>query len=147
MTGKNDIKDLTLLGQKVKIPERKLETFPNHSKPGDLKVVLRCNEFTCRCPVTHQPDWAQIEISYVPNEKIVESKSVKLYLETFREEGIFHEHLAQVILNDFVNALDPITCSITVKFNIRGGISIDATASYEKRSAERVLPGNLANLK
>jgi 7-cyano-7-deazaguanine reductase len=69
--------------------------------------VLHCREFTCRCPITGQPDWAEITISYRPNARIVESKSVKLYLETFREEGIFHEHLATTIRDDFVAALDP----------------------------------------
>ena len=126
-----NVTELTLLGQQVAIAERKLETFPCRSEPGALEVVLDCTEFTCRCPVTHQPDWATIEIRYRPNDKIVESKSVKLYLETFRDEGIFHEHLAQIILDDFVAALDPLRCSVTVKFRVRGGIAIDATVSYE----------------
>ena len=116
---------LTILGQQVSA-ERRLEGFPNRSHPGSLSVVLHCHEFTCRCPVTHQPDWAQVIIEYVPDQWIVESKSLKLYLETFREEGIFHEHLAQVLLDDLVKAVAPLSCSVTVCFNIRGGIAITA---------------------
>ena len=122
---------LTILGQKV-TAGRRLEVFPSRSQPGALAVKMHCHEFTCRCPVTRQPDWAQITIDYVPNQWIVESKSLKLYLETFREEGIFHEHLAQVLLDAFVAAARPLSCSVTVSFNVRGGIAITATASYEQ---------------
>jgi 7-cyano-7-deazaguanine reductase len=76
-------------------------------------VTLSCAEFTCRCPITGQPDWATITISYVPAERIVESKSVKLSVETFREEGIFHEHLATTIRDDFVAALDPRSLAVS----------------------------------
>jgi 7-cyano-7-deazaguanine reductase len=124
---------LTKLGHKA-TPDRNLEVFPNRSRPGSLTVNLHCTEFTCRCPVTGQPDWAQIDIEYVPDQSIVESKSVKLYLETFREEGIFHEHLAQVILDDLVAALRPLSCAVTVRFNVRGGIAISATASYRREA-------------
>lgn len=119
---------LTKLGNSNSQTDRKLETFENTAQ--NLKIVLRCMEFTCRCPVTHQPDWATIDIAYLPGKHIVESKSVKLYLETFREVGIFHEHLAQQILDDFVSALSPVECSVIVHFNVRGGIAIDATATY-----------------
>ncbi len=120
---------LTKLGHKA-APDRNLEVFPSRSAPGALTVSLHCAEFTCRCPVTGQPDWAQIDIEYVPNRSLVESKSLKLYLETFREEGIFHEHLAQVVLDDFVAAAHPLSCTVTVRFNVRGGIAITASASY-----------------
>jgi 7-cyano-7-deazaguanine reductase len=121
---------LTKLGRKA-TPDRSLEVFPSRSEPGQLSVTLHCTEFTCRCPVTGQPDWAQIDIEYVPAGSIVESKSLKLYLETFREEGIFHEHLAQRILDDFLAAARPLSCTVTVRFNVRGGIAITAAASYE----------------
>ncbi len=123
---------LTILGSQAR-PARRLEVFASHSQPGDLVVKLHCHEFTCRCPVTGQPDWAEIYIEYVPDHSVVESKSLKLYLETFREEGIFHEHLAQVILDDFVAAAQPLRASVTVDFNVRGGIAIAATASYERQ--------------
>ncbi len=122
---------LTKLGQQV-APDRCLEAFPSRSRPGTLSVKMHCTEFTCRCPVTGQPDWAQIIIEYMPDQSIVESKSLKLYLETFREEGIFHEHFAQVLLDDFVAAAQPLSCSVAVSFNVRGGIAITATATYRR---------------
>ncbi len=122
---------LTVLGRQA-TPQRRLEVFPSHSRPGALSVKMHSTEFTCRCPVTGQPDWAQITIEYVPDQSIVESKSLKLYLETFREEGIFHEHLAQVLLDDFVAAAQPLSCAVTVSFNVRGGIAISATATYTR---------------
>ena len=83
---------LTKLGNPDARADRNLEVFETADQT--LRVVLECAEFTCRCPITNQPDWATITIAYTPRSRIVESKSVKLYLETFREEGIFHEHLA-----------------------------------------------------
>ena len=93
---------LTKLGNTDARADRRLETFA--TADTTLEVVLHCREFTCRCPITGQPDWAEITISYRPKARIVESKSVKLYMETFREEGIFHEHLATTIRDDFVAA-------------------------------------------
>jgi 7-cyano-7-deazaguanine reductase len=119
---------LTKLGNPDARADRRLEAF--ETADTTLQVVLHCREFTCRCPITGQPDWAEITISYRPKAKIVESKSVKLYLETFREEGIFHEHLATTIRDDFVAALDPRSLDVTVMFSQRGGIAIDATSSY-----------------
>lgn len=91
-----------------------------------MEVTLHCSEFTCVCPLTGQPDFATIEISYVPDKFIVESKSMKLYLETFRNVGIFHEHLAVDIGKDFLTFVKPKSVSVTVRFNVRGGIAIDA---------------------
>jgi 7-cyano-7-deazaguanine reductase len=126
---------LTKLGNPDARADRRLEVF----ETGDpaLRVTLDCGEFTCRCPITGQPDWATIAISYVPAGRIVESKSVKLYLETFREEGIFHEHLATTIRDDFVAALDPRSLEVTVNFNSRGGIAISAQSSYDRDAAAR----------
>jgi 7-cyano-7-deazaguanine reductase len=126
---------LTKLGNPDARADRQLEVF----ETGDpsLRVTLDCGEFTCRCPVTGQPDWATIAITYVPAGRIVESKSVKLYLETFREEGIFHEHLATTIRDDFVAALDPRSLEVTVNFNSRGGIAISAQSSYDRDAAAR----------
>jgi 7-cyano-7-deazaguanine reductase len=119
---------LTKLGNPEARADRQLEIF--ETRDPALRVTLDCAEFTCRCPITGQPDWATITIGYVPDGRIVESKSVKLYLETFREEGIFHEHLATTIRNDFVAALDPRSLEVTVNFNSRGGIAISAQSSY-----------------
>lgn len=129
-TSKNDLKKLTKLGQKAK-PARTLEVFPNHA-PGEIEIKLICTEFTCRCPLTLQPDYATIEIEYKPDKWVVESKSMKLYLETFREQGVFHEHLAVDIGKDFVKFVKPLECEVKVLFNVRGGIAIEAEWEYEK---------------
>ena len=124
-TTKEDLKKLTQLGKGSAKPARTLEVFPNHSGQN-LEVELHCTEFTCRCPLTGQPDYAEILITYVPNKYVVESKSMKLYLETFREVGVFHEHLAVDIGNDFVKFVKPKKCEVEVIFNTRGGIAISA---------------------
>ena len=128
-TNKADLKYLQSLGKNA-TPSRTLEAFPNHA-PGELEVVLKCTEFTCVCPMTGQPDYAEIEIRYVPNKFVVESKSMKLYLETYRNTGIFHEHLAVDIGKDFMKFIKPLAVSVTVKFHSRGGIAIDATWASE----------------
>jgi len=119
---------LTKLGRAQVSADRELETFP--ATDAGQVVVLRCAEFTCRCPVTGQPDWADIDITYTPGTLLVETKSLKLYLETYREQGIFHEHLAAVILADLVAALAPAACTVAVKFHARGGIAVEAISTY-----------------
>ena len=123
-TNKTDLKNLTKLGRSSKA-ERTLESFPNHA-PGKITVTLNCTEFTCLCPLTGQPDYAQIEITYVPDKLVVESKSMKLYLEAFRNEGVFHEHLAVDIGKDFIKFIKPRSLDVDVKFHVRGGIAISA---------------------
>lgn len=110
-----------------------LEWFTIDELSAHLNVTLKCTEFTCRCPVTNQPDWATIVIKYEPHLRVIESKSVKMYMESFRDTGIFHEHLAQQMLDDFVKVLEPWECSVTVHFNTRGGIAISATATYDPK--------------
>ena len=83
-------------------------------------------------PITAQPDWATIEIRYRPGPRVVETKSLKLYLETFREVGIFHEHVAKKIRDDLVALLDPESLAVTMRFNRRGGIAVAATSSYTR---------------
>lgn len=129
-TKKDDLKALSKLGKNAK-PSRSLEVFPNHA-PGELEVTLHCTEFTCICPMTGQPDYADIEIVYAPDKFVVESKSMKLYLETFRTTGVFHEHLAVDIGKDFVKFVKPLSVTVTVKFHVRGGIAIDATWNYQQ---------------
>jgi len=126
------LKDLTLLGRDVRKPVRKLETFPNQHPGRPYTVTLDSNEFTCLCPATGQPDFATITIRYVPDQRILESKSLKLYLWSFRDEGHFHEHVTNVILDDLVAALDPIRCEVIGAFNVRGGISITVEARHER---------------
>ena len=128
----NDLADLTLLGSgKAAKPVRKLETFPNRAT-RDYTVTLSTDEFTCVCPMTGQPDFAKITIEYVPDKKIVESKSLKLYFWSFREEGVFHEHITNIILDDLVAALSPRHCKVTAEFAVRGGIAITVDAQYQK---------------
>jgi len=128
---KNDLEGLTLLGKTVK-PVRRLETFPNHHEKRDYVVTLQTDEFTCICPKTGQPDFAKMKIQYVPDKKIVESKSLKFYLWTFRNQGVFHEHVTNVILDDLVAALQPRWCKVTAEFAVRGGIAITVEAEYKK---------------
>jgi 7-cyano-7-deazaguanine reductase len=123
---------LTLLGKDVRKPIRKLETFPNKNPGRRYTVTLVCPEFTCVCPATGQPDFATITIKYIPDQRILESKSLKLYLWSFRDEGHFHEHVTNTILDDLVRALDPISCEVVGEFAVRGGISITVEAKYNK---------------
>ncbi|MEW6334261.1 MAG: preQ(1) synthase [Thermodesulfobacteriota bacterium] len=134
MTSKADLKDLTVLGGGPGTPGRKLETFPNRHPDRDYWVTLHTEEFTCLCPLTGQPDFAKLTIRYVPDRRVLESKSLKLYLHSFRNEGTFHEHVVNVILDDVVAALAPRSCRITADFAVRGGIGISVEAEYKGRS-------------
>jgi 7-cyano-7-deazaguanine reductase len=130
-TKKNDLSGLTLLGKATK-PLRKLETFPNHNDERDYVITLQTEEFTCVCPKTGQPDFAKIKIQYIPDKKILESKSLKLYLWSFRNKGVFHEHVTNIMLDDLVAALQPRWCKISAEFAVRGGIGINVDAEYKK---------------
>jgi len=131
LTTELDLDRLTILG-KESIPSRKLETFPNHHPKRDYMVTMHTEEFTCVCPLTGQPDFAKIKIQYIPDKLILESKSLKLYLQSFRNEGTFHEHITNVILDDIVAALAPRWCKITADFTVRGGIGISVDAEFKK---------------
>jgi 7-cyano-7-deazaguanine reductase len=134
MTEESDLEGLTLLGGDAK-PSKKLETFPNHHPDRRYTVRLESDEFTCLCPATGQPDFANITVEYIPNKKILESKSFKLYLWSYRNEGVFHEHVTNTILDDLVAALDPHWCRVIGAFNIRGGIYITVEAEHGRRDA------------
>ena len=129
---KKELIGLTLLGATQRKPVRRLEAFPNRNPGRGYSVTLVCPEFTCVCPMTGQPDFGTITIRYVPDKRILESKSLKLYLWSYRQEGVFHEHVTNVILDDVVKALEPRSCTVTGAFHARGGISITVEASYEK---------------
>jgi len=111
-------------------PSKQLETFENPSPGRDYEILFDCPEFTCVCPMTGQPDFAHIEIRYVPDQLCVELKSLKLYLWSFRNEGHFHEAVTNRILDDLVAALAPRRMVVTGSFNVRGGISTEVTATY-----------------
>jgi 7-cyano-7-deazaguanine reductase len=131
MPKKKKIRGLTILGRKSK-PGKKLEGFPNRTPNRYYLVTLETEEFTCVCPITGQPDFASIRVAYVPDKKIIESKSFKLYLWSFRNEGHFHEHVINIMLDDFINVINPHWCKITGVFNMRGGIGITVEAEYIK---------------
>ncbi len=133
ITPKSDLGGLTLLGRGAR-PARKLETFPNHHSGRDYVVTLHSDEFTCVCPATGQPDFARLTIQYIPDRKILESKSLKIYLWSFRNEGAFHEHVTNLILDDLVKALSPRWCKVTGVFAVRGGISITVEAEHRKKN-------------
>jgi 7-cyano-7-deazaguanine reductase len=120
---------ITKLGRADAEADRNIETFP--ITDSSQEVTIDCREFTCRCPITGQPDWATIRIDYRPGSLGVETKSLKLYLETYRDEGIFHEHLATKIRDDLVAALQPRFLKVTVDFNVRGGIALAASSTYQ----------------
>jgi len=130
-TQESDLNGLTLLGRDAK-PTKKLETFPNRHPERDYVVTLKTEEFTCVCPATGQPDFANLTIQYIPGKRIVESKSLKLYLWSYRDEGVFHEHVTNVILDDLVSVLKPRWCKITAEFAVRGGVSITVEAEHKK---------------
>ena len=131
-TKKEITEGLTLLGREVTQPVRKLETVPNQHPGRRYTVTLECPEFTCVCPITGQPDFATITTRYIPDQRIIESKSLKLYLWSYRDEGVFHEHVTNQILDDLVEAMDPLYCHVSGAFNVRGGISITVDAEYNK---------------
>ena len=107
-----------------------LETFENMHPDNDYWVRFNCPEFTTLCPITGQPDFAEIRISYVPDKRMVESKSLKLYLFSFRNHGDFHEDVVNVIMKDLVKLMDPKYIEVTGFFLPRGGISIYPFANY-----------------
>lgn len=124
-----------------------LETFMNKHPENDYFVKFNCPEFTSLCPITSQPDFATITISYVPGEKMVESKSLKLYLFSFRNHGDFHEDCVNTIMKDLIRLMDPKYIEVWGKFTPRGGISIDPYCNYGKPGTkwEEVAFNRMAN--
>lgn len=137
----NQINGITLLGnQKVDYqfsytPEV-LETFKNKHQDNDYFVKFNCPEFTSLCPITGQPDFAVIYISYIPDVLMVESKSLKLYLFSFRNHGDFHEDCMNIIMKDLIKLMDPKYIEVWGKFTPRGGISIDPYCNYGRKGTE-----------
>jgi 7-cyano-7-deazaguanine reductase len=107
-----------------------LECFTNKHPDRDYFVRLNCSEFTSLCPMTGQPDYATIYINYIPDQKLVESKSLKLYLFSFRNHGDFHEDVVNIILKDLISLLNPKYIEVMGKFTPRGGISIHPFVNY-----------------
>ncbi|MCC6994527.1 MAG: NADPH-dependent 7-cyano-7-deazaguanine reductase QueF [Deltaproteobacteria bacterium] len=113
-------------------PNKQLETFPNPAPGRDYSIDFECPEFTCVCPMTGQPDFAVIKITYVPDATCVELKSLKLYLWSYRDEGAFHEAVTNRILDDLVKAVAPRSATVVGDFAIRGGIRTIVTARHSK---------------
>ena len=138
MPGRNENNlDLSLLGNQeneysFEYDPDVLETFENQHPNRDYFVKFNCPEFTTLCPKTRQPDFATIYISYIPNVNMVESKSLKLYLFSFRNHGDFHEDSVNTIMNDLIDLMDPRYIEVWGKFTPRGGISIDPFCNYGK---------------
>ncbi len=109
-----------------------LEVFPNPHPNREYEIEHVCPEFTSVCPITGQPDFATIRIVYVPGEKCVELKSLKLYLGAFRNEGHFYEDVTNLILDDLVAMMDPIRIEVIGEFNVRGGIRSVIRASHQR---------------
>ncbi len=156
---KSETEGLTLLGNKKTeyrdnyAPEV-LETFVNKHPENDYMVTFNCPEFTSLCPITGQPDFARIIINYIPNEKMVESKSLKLYLFSFRNRGDFHEDCVNIIMKDLVKLMQPKYLEVKGIFTPRGGISIYPFANYgekgtkyEKIAEERLFDSLKENMK
>ena len=114
-------------------PSRTLEAVPNAHPDRDYEVAMTIPEFTCVCPITGQPDFATIRIRYVPDQQLVELKSIKLYIWSYRNEGAFHEDATNRILNDFVAAAAPRWIEVVGDFGVRGGIKTVVRATQGKR--------------
>ncbi|OJV99806.1 MAG: NADPH-dependent 7-cyano-7-deazaguanine reductase QueF [Chloroflexi bacterium 54-19] len=120
------------LGEGKTVPTKQLDSFENPAQDLDYTIVLDIPEFTCLCPITGQPDFARFTIEYRPDLKCVETKSLKLYMWSFRNEGAFHEAVTNSILRDLVKVLDPKWIKITGIFNARGGITPTIISQWEK---------------
>lgn len=113
-----------------------LDTFPYEFPGNEVSVRFEMPEFTAICPFSDFPDFGTIRLEYVPNERCVELKSLKLYINSFREVKIFHEHVINVVLEDFVRACDPLIVEIEGDFNVRGNIKTTVRASYVRKDSE-----------
>ena len=143
MRSDNELSDITLLGNtSVNYPTQYapeiLETFPNKHPENEYLVTFTCPEFTSLCPKTGQPDFAKIIINYIPRHRMVESKSLKLYLFSFRNHGDFHEDCINIIMKDLVKLMDPRYLEVIGLFTPRGGISIYPFANYADAEHEEL---------
>jgi len=114
-----------------------LDTFPYEFPGREIKIKFDIPEFTCVCPFSDFPDFATIRIEYTPHERCVELKSLKLYINSFRDLKVFHEHVINLILEDFVQACDPLSVEIEGDFNVRGNIKTTVCASYRREEGSK----------
>ena len=141
-SGLADARNLEQLGSKTEYKYDQphagiLETFPNPADPDNVYAVdLQFNEFTSLCPKTGQPDFAELKVTYWPREKCVETKSFKLYLFAYRNQGAFMERITNQIRDDLVKVLEPNKLLLTMQFNARGGIALTCAAQYDRYAEE-----------
>ncbi|MGN0606762.1 MAG: preQ(1) synthase [Oscillospiraceae bacterium] len=141
MRDAENTKNISLLGnQHTEYPDKYspevLQTFTNMHQDNDYFVKFNCPEFTSLCPITGQPDFATIYISYIPDIEMVESKSLKLYLFSFRNHGDFHEDCVNTIMKDLIKLMNPKYIEVWGKFTPRGGISIDPYCNYGRKGTK-----------
>ncbi len=112
-------------------PSKELEIFDNPTPERDYTIRIHLPEFTCLCPKTGQPDFATLDLEYVPEQSCIELKSLKLYIWSFRDEGAFHEAVSNEILSDLVKACNPRFMRLTAEFNVRGGVYTTVVAEHK----------------
>ncbi|VAW52296.1 NADPH-dependent 7-cyano-7-deazaguanine reductase [hydrothermal vent metagenome] len=112
-------------------PSKKLETFDNPNPERDYTIRIRLPEFTCLCPKTGQPDFATLDLEYVPEKSCIELKALKMYIWSFRDEGTFHEAVTNEILSNLVSACAPRFMRLTAEFNVRGGVYTTVVAEHK----------------
>ncbi|VAW55072.1 NADPH-dependent 7-cyano-7-deazaguanine reductase [hydrothermal vent metagenome] len=112
-------------------PSKELEIFDNSTPERDYTIRISLPEFTCLCPKTGQPDFATLDLEYVPEKSCIELKSLKMYIWSFRDEGTFHEAVTNAILSDLVAACDPRFMRLTAEFNVRGGVYTTIVAEHK----------------
>ena len=120
------------------VPSKDLQRFSNPAADRDYEIAFDCPEFTCLCPLTGQPDFARIQIRYVPDTLCVELKSLKLYLWAYRNEGAFHEKVTNTICDDIVAAIGPRRVTVEADFFIRGGIRTVITVTHTKGTSKEI---------
>lgn len=149
MRTEEELAGVSLLGERRTVyatdyAPQVLETFVNKHPENEYLVTFNCPEFTSLCPKTGQPDFGRIVISYIPRERMVESKSLKLYLFSFRNHGDFHEDCINIIMKDLVRLMDPKYIEVTGFFTPRGGISIYPFANYADSEHEQLKAARLS---
>lgn len=127
-------------------PSKQLEVFPSPAPGRDYRIHMQIPEFTCLCPLTGQPDFATLELDYVPDRHCVELKSLKQYIWSYRDVGVFHEAVTHRILEDLVRALRPRYLRLVARFNVRGGIFTTVVAEHRKRGWRAPVPVQLEAL-
>lgn len=120
-----------------KIVETKLEAFDNPYSNRDYQIHMEIPEFTCLCPKTGQPDFATLILNYVPDKKCVELKSLKLYIWSYRDQGVFHEAVTNKIVDDLVTLLKPRYLHLTSRFYVRGGIFTNVSVEHSKKDGKQ----------